>query len=57
MKNIKKNITMSIRIPPRDTKEITLDEQKQLAEFFIELMDIKSLNDVMKGSLYEQKNQ
>lgn len=52
----KKSITMTIRIPPRDTKELTLDEQKQLASFFIELMDLDENKNVIKGSIYANKN-
>jgi len=54
---IKKNITMSIRIPPRDTEELTLDEQKQLAGFFMALMDLDENKNVIKGSMYAPKSQ
>lgn len=52
-----KSITMSIRISLRDTKELTLDEQKQLAEFFIALMDLNENKNVAKGYFYAKPNQ
>jgi len=54
---IKKAITMSIRIPPRDTKELTLDEQKQLADFFMALMNLDESKNVIKGAMYAPKSQ
>lgn len=40
MKIKNSNVTMSIRIPARDTPEITADEKKQLVAFFVALMDL-----------------
>ena len=54
---IKKTITMSIRIPARDTQELTLDEQKQLAQFFMALMDLDEHKNVTKECMYANKNQ
>lgn len=54
---ISKSITMSIRIPLRDTKELTLDEQKQLADFFVALMDLDENKNVTKGYFYAKPNQ
>jgi hypothetical protein len=38
--NIKNKVTMSVKFPPRATKELTKDEIKQLADFFIALYEM-----------------
>lgn len=48
---------MSVRIPPRDTQELTLDEKKQLAEFFMAMMDLDEGKNVIKGFTYAPKSQ
>jgi hypothetical protein len=54
---IKKTISMSIHISPRDTQELTPDEQKQLADFFLALMDLDENKNVAKGYFDAKPNQ
>jgi len=37
---IRKTITMTVRILPRESGPLTFDERKQLADFFIALADL-----------------
>lgn len=39
--NIKKNITMTVRVPPRGDQPLSRDERSQLASLFILLMELK----------------
>ncbi|MBY0109528.1 MAG: hypothetical protein K2X90_00230 [Candidatus Babeliaceae bacterium] len=52
---IKKSISFTIHIPPRDTTQpLTVDERKQLTEFFLALADLHEDKNVTKGNMYAE---
>ena len=49
----RQNINLTISIRPRDPGPLTVDEQKQLTEFFVAVMDLRPKDDTTKVSTYD----
>jgi len=48
----RQNITLTIHIHPRDPGPLTVDEQKQLTDFFVSVMDLRPKENVTKEETY-----